>query len=152
MYKSCQRSVARQDFPCNPDKDSSSNTDESREDTYCELAVKDEEQDPLHKKNIHAGGDLDLDLDLEAIKSNILDLIDRVMSKKLTTTPGQQKVYKNSRIVYFLECIHFHYLSECRIESGINGTRIFNRNNTCTARRILRIIRRRSVESSRNTG
>ncbi|XP_017762614.1 PREDICTED: uncharacterized protein LOC108552526 [Eufriesea mexicana] len=97
MYKSCQRSTARQDSPCSPGKESTSNTDESRDDMYCELVVKDEEQDPLHKKNIHAGGDLDLDLDLHTIKSNIIDLIDRVISKTFTTSSGQQKNAESNR-------------------------------------------------------
>lgn len=93
ICKPCQRSTTRQDSPCSPGKESTSNTEETREDSsYCELAVKDEEQDIPNRKNTYAGGDLNPDFNLRATKSYIIGLIDRVLSKKFATSTGQQKV------------------------------------------------------------
>lgn len=98
MCKPCQRSTTRQDSPCSPGKESTSNTEETREDSsYCELAVKDEEQDIPNRKNTYAGGDLNPDFNLRATKSYIIGLIDRVLSKKFATSPGQQKNTESNR-------------------------------------------------------
>lgn len=99
ICKPCQRSTTRQDSPCSPGKESTSNTEETREDSsYCELAVKDEEQDIPNRKNTYAGGDLNPDFNLRATKSYIIGLIDRVLSKKFATSPGQQKVLLPERM------------------------------------------------------
>ena len=42
------------------------------------------------RKNLYAGGDLDL----HACKSYVVDLIDRALSKQLGTQPGEKKVLK----------------------------------------------------------
>ncbi|XP_061933633.1 uncharacterized protein LOC107998436 isoform X2 [Apis cerana] len=98
ICKPCQRSTTRQDSPCSPGKESTSNTEETREDSsYCELAVKDEEQDIPNRKNTYAGGDLNPDFNLRATKSYIIGLIDRVLSKKFATSPGQQKNTESNR-------------------------------------------------------
>ncbi|XP_006618348.1 uncharacterized protein LOC102680442 isoform X1 [Apis dorsata] len=98
VCKPCQRSTTRQDSPCSPGKESTSNTEETREDSsYCELAVKDEEQDIPNRKNTYAGGDLNPDFNLRATKSYIIGLIDRVLSKKFATSPGQQKNTESNR-------------------------------------------------------
>lgn len=94
ICKPRQRSPIRQNSPRSPGKESTSNSEESRdESSCCELVVKDEDQDSPNRKNIYAGGDLDLDLDLRATKTYIVDLIDRVLSKKFAMSPGQPKVF-----------------------------------------------------------
>lgn len=168
MCKPCQRSTTRQDSPCSPGKESTSNTEETREDSsYCELAVKDEEQDIPNRKNTYAGGDLNPDFNLRATKSYIIGLIDRVLSKKFATSPGQQKVllhpewntkmnlnYCHFSIFFEFSSYYYYHLlsfSEYRIESRINGARILCGDSTRSSRRLLRIVHEGRVEPSRDT-
>ncbi|CAL7939243.1 unnamed protein product [Xylocopa violacea] len=90
------KETVRQDSSCERDKESTSNRDEAREDPFCELTVNEEEQETPYGKSVYAAGDLSVDL--HAIKSHILDLIDRVLNKKLAATPtDQQKTAESNR-------------------------------------------------------
>ncbi|KAK9296266.1 hypothetical protein QLX08_009688 [Tetragonisca angustula] len=98
ICKPLQRSPIRQNSPRSPGKESTSNSEETRdESSCCELAVKDEDHESPNRKNIYAGGDLDLDLDIRATKTYIVDLIDRVLSKKFAMSPGQPKNEESNR-------------------------------------------------------
>ena len=100
ICKPLQRSPIRQNSPRSPGKESTSNSEETRdESSCCELAVKDEDHESPNRKNIYAGGDLDLDLDIRATKTYIVDLIDRVLSKKFAMSPGQPKVFTRSQMI-----------------------------------------------------
>lgn len=93
ICKPCQRTIVQQNSPRSPGKESTSNSEESRDESSCCELVKEEDEESPSRKSIYAGGDLDLDLDLRATKSYIVDLIDRVLSKKFAISPGQQKVF-----------------------------------------------------------
>ncbi|XP_076761440.1 uncharacterized protein LOC143429649 [Xylocopa sonorina] len=79
----------QRDSSCERDKESTSNREEAREDPFCELTVNDVEQETSFGKSVYAAGDLNVDL--HAIKSHILDLIDRVLNKKLAATSSDQQ-------------------------------------------------------------
>ncbi|XP_048264260.1 uncharacterized protein LOC100648982 [Bombus terrestris] len=97
ICKPCQRTVVQQNSPRSPGKESTSNSEESRDESSCCELVKEEDEESPSRKSIYAGGDLDLDLDLRATKSYIVDLIDRVLSKKFAISPGQQKNIESNR-------------------------------------------------------
>lgn len=67
-----------------------SNRKEGREGAPYDLIVKDEEEEEENsiKKNIYAGGDLEL----HATKSHILGLIDRAISNEFGNLSDQQQV------------------------------------------------------------
>ncbi|KZC07763.1 hypothetical protein WN55_08085 [Dufourea novaeangliae] len=85
-------STVRKSVECKGE-DESTNREEIKDDARCEIVVKDDEQETVIRKNIYAGGDLNLC----ATKSQILGLIDKALSNGFGSSTDQAKSVDSNR-------------------------------------------------------